>query len=112
MGEPLKNRIQLIGHVSSMISIQTVEKTIKAEFQVSTTDSYFNVKGEKVKETQHHPVCAWGKVAEIAEKYLKKGSEIAIEGRLINTVHLDAGDKIHHIAHIEISEILLLNSNF
>jgi single-strand DNA-binding protein len=43
---------------------------------LATSESYRHVKGEKITETQWHGVVAWGKVAEIAEKYLDKGEEV------------------------------------
>ncbi len=49
-------------------------------FSIATSETYKNNKGERIKETQWHNVVAWGQVAEIANKYLTKGKEVAIEG--------------------------------
>ena len=48
----------------------------KASFSIATSDSYKNAKGEKVEDTQWHNVVIWGKLAGVAEKYLKKGNEV------------------------------------
>lgn len=59
-------------------------------------------------ETQWHLIVAWGKVAEIAEKYLDKGSEIAIEGKLINRSYTDKEGVKKYITEVELNELLLL----
>src|SRR5690349_5012826 len=81
----LKNKVQLIGNLGSNPEIRTLDGGKKmARFSVATNETYRSAKGEKVTETQWHNLVAWGKVAEIAEQFLVKGSEVAIEGKLIN----------------------------
>lgn len=81
----LRNKVQLIGNLGNAPEVKTTENGKKlATFSIATSESYRNAKGEKVKDTQWHRVVAWGKVAEIAEKYLEKGKEVAIEGKLVN----------------------------
>ena len=81
-----------------------------ATFSVATSESYRNAKGEKVTETQWHRVIAWGKVAEIAEKYLDKGKEVAIEGKLINRSYTDKEGNKKYITEIQVNELLLLGA--
>ena len=57
-----------------------------AKFSIATNESYKNAMGEKVTDTQWHNVIAWNKTAEIIEKYVTKGNEIAIEGKLTSTL--------------------------
>ena len=64
---------------------------------------------EKVKETYWHNLVAWGKTAEIAEKYLNKGSEVAIEGKLTNRSYNDKDGVKKYITEIVVSDILLLD---
>ena len=86
----LKNKVQLIGNLGGKPELKNTESGKKlAQFSIATSESYRNVKGEKVTETQWHRVIAWGKLAEIAEKYLDKGKEVAIEGKLINRSYSD-----------------------
>ena len=81
----LKNKVQLIGNLGNNPEVKSLDGGKKvARFNVATSESYRNTKGEKITETQWHTLVAWGKVAEIAEKYLQKGSEVVIEGKLIN----------------------------
>ncbi|MFY7878669.1 MAG: single-stranded DNA-binding protein, partial [Lacibacter sp.] len=75
----LKNKVQLIGHLGNAPEIKTIESGKKlARFSIATNETYRNAKGERVTETQWHTLVAWGKVADIAEKYLNKGKEVAI----------------------------------
>jgi single-strand DNA-binding protein len=63
----------LIGNLGGKPEVKNIENGKKlAQFSLATSESYRNVKGEKITETQWHRVVAWGKVAEIAEKYLDK----------------------------------------
>src|SRR3954469_23275595 len=75
----LKNKVQLIGNLGNNPEIRTTESGKKlARFSVATNETYRSAKGEKMTETQWHNLFAWGKIADIAEQLLSKGSEIAI----------------------------------
>ena len=105
----LKNKVQLIGNLGNAPEIKTMDAGKKmARFSIATHESYRNAKGEKVDETQWHNVVAWGKVAEIAEKYLQKGSEIALEGKLINRNYTDKEGNKKYITEVQVNEILML----
>ena len=79
----LRNKVQLIGNLGNNPEIITLESGKKlAKFSIATNESYKNAMGEKVTDTQLHNVIAWNKTAEIIEKYVTKGNEIAIEGKL------------------------------
>ena len=79
-----------------------------ARFSVATNEIYRNNKGEKVTETQWHNLIAWGKVADIAEKYLVKGTEVAIEGKLVNHNYTDKAGVKKYVTEVQVNEILLL----
>ena len=105
----LKNKVQLIGNLGNNPEIKTLDGGKKvARFSIATNESYRNAKGEKVTETQWHNLVAWGKVAEIAEKYLNKGSEVAIEGKLTNRNYNDKDGNKKYITEVQINEILML----
>lgn len=77
------NRIQLIGRLGQDPEIQRFESgAIKAKFSVATNYSYSTPDGQKIEETEWHNVVMWYKLAETAEKYLKKGMPVYIEGKL------------------------------
>jgi single-strand DNA-binding protein len=105
----LKNKVQLIGNLGNAPEVKTTESGKKlARFSVATNESYRNAKGEKVTETTWHNLVAWGKVAEIAEKYLTKGKEIAIEGKLINNSYTDKDGNKKYSTEVQVNEILML----
>ncbi|MDB5221697.1 MAG: single-stranded DNA-binding protein [Chitinophagaceae bacterium] len=105
----LKNKVQLIGNLGNAPEVRNTESGKKmVRFSVATNESYRNAKGEKVTETQWHNLIAWGKVADIAEKYLTKGTEVAIEGKLINHNYTDKAGVKKYVTEIQVNEILLL----
>ena len=107
----LKNKVQLIGHLGNAPEIKNTESGKKlARFSVATNENYRNTKGEKVTETTWHNLVAWGKVADIAEKYLVKGTEIAIEGKLISRSYTDKDGKKKYVSEVQVNELLLLGS--
>ena len=105
----LKNKVQLIGNLGNAPEIKTTEGGKKlARFSMATNESYRNAKGEKITETQWHNLVAWGKVADIAEKFLVKGSEIAIEGKLMNRNYIDKAGVKKYITEVQVNEVLML----
>jgi single-strand DNA-binding protein len=108
----MKNKVQLIGNLGQAPEVKTTETGKKlAQFSVATNESYQNAQGEKVTETQWHHVVAWGKLAEIVEKYLDKGKEVAIEGKLVNRNYTDKQGVKHYITEVVANDLLLLGSN-
>jgi single-strand DNA-binding protein len=106
----LKNKVQLIGNLGNAPEVKNTEKGKKlAKFSIATNETYYNAKGEKVTETQWHNLVAWGKVAEIAEKYLGKGSEVAIEGKLMNNNYTDKDGNKRYNTEVQVHELLLLS---
>jgi single-strand DNA-binding protein len=107
----LRNKVQLIGNLGNAPEIKNLESGKKmARFSVATNESYRNAKGEKVTDTQWHTLVAWGKVAGIVEKYLTKGKEVAIEGKLVSRSYNDKEGKKKYITEIQVNELLLLGS--
>ena len=107
----LKNKVQLIGNLGNAPEIKSIESGKKmARFSMATNENYRNAKGEKVTETTWHNLVAWGKVAELAEKFLQKGTEVVIEGKLINRNYTDKNGNKKYISEIQVNELLLFNS--
>ena len=107
----LKNKVQLIGNLGNAPEVRQTESGKKlARFSIATNQSYRNTKGEKVTETTWHQLIAWGAIADIAEKYLNKGSEVAIEGKLINRSYTDKEGIKKYVSEVQVNEMLLLGS--
>jgi single-strand DNA-binding protein len=107
----LKNKVQLIGNLGNAPEVKNTENGKKlVRFALATNETYRNAKGDKIVETQWHNLIAWGKVAEIAEKYLSKGTEVAIEGKLVNNNYTDKDGNKRYGTEIVVNELLLLGA--
>ncbi len=106
----MKNLVQLIGHVGQEPEIKNLEAGKKlANISIATNEVYYRENGDKVEKTEWHRVTAWGKVAEIIEKYVTKGKEIAIEGKLTHRSYDDKDGNKRYVTEIVANEILLLS---
>ncbi len=107
----LRNKVLLIGNLGQDPDVKSIDKGKKlARISIATNETYKNAKGEKVTDTQWHNVVAWGKTAEIMEKYLKKGSEVAVEGKLINRNYTDKDGVKKYITEVQVNDLLMLGS--
>lgn len=79
-----------------------------ARFSLATSESYKNDKGERVEETQWHSLVAWGKTAEIAGRFLTKGKEVAIEGKLVTRHYTDKDGNKRSTTEIVVNDLLLI----
>lgn len=77
------NRVLLLGNLGKDPDVKTIDsgKSV-ANFSIATTETWKNAKGEKVQDTTWHNIVLWGKPAEIAQKYLHKGDQVFIEGKI------------------------------
>ena len=108
----LKNKVQLIGNLGNTPEVKAFDSGKKmATFRMATTEVYRNAKGEKIKETQWHNLVAWGKLAEIAEKYLSVGKEVAVEGKLVSRSYNDKDGNKRVYTEIQVNELLMLGAN-
>jgi single-strand DNA-binding protein len=105
----LRNNVRLIGNLGDDPKVRKLDsgKTV-ANFSIATNEIYRDSKGEKQSETTWHRLVAWGKQAEVVENYVKKGSEIAIDGKISNRSYEDKSGEKHYITEILVNSILLL----
>ena len=106
----LRNKVTLIGHIGKEVEIVNFEKGMKATVSLATNDYYTNSLGEKVEETQWHNLVAFGKTAEIMQKYVQKGKEIAVEGKLTYRTYDDKDGQKRYITEIRVEELVLLGT--
>ncbi|WP_340113998.1 single-stranded DNA-binding protein [Maribellus mangrovi] len=106
----LRNSVRLLGHLGDDPKVRKLDsgKTV-ANFNIATNEIYRDSRGEKQSETTWHRLVAWGKQAEIAEKYLKKGSEISIEGKLTNRSWEDKNGEKQYTTEIVVNSMLMLD---
>jgi single-strand DNA-binding protein len=107
----LVNKVQLIGRLGMDPVTSTIGKNKNmARFSIATDASYKNAKGEKIQDAHWHAIVAWGSSATFAGKCLKKGQEVAIEGRLVNRSYDDADGQKRYITEVHAASFLMLGS--
>ncbi|WGK65669.1 single-stranded DNA-binding protein [Croceiramulus getboli] len=108
----LRNKVQLIGHLGADPELLTLDSGTKvAKFSLATNTNFKNAEGEKVENTEWHRVVAYGKTAELFEKYTSKGQHIAIEGKLTTrSWETQSGEK-RYVTEVVCNELLLLNKS-
>jgi len=107
----LKNKVQLLGNLGNEPEMITLESGKKlAKFSIATNETYRNSKGEKVTDTQWHNVIAWNKTAEIIEKYLQKGNEVMVEGKLTSRSYETKEGEKRYITEVVCNELLMLGN--
>jgi len=105
----LRNSVQLIGNLGNDPEIVTLESGKKlAKFSLATNETYKNQAGEKVTETQWHNLVAWGKTADVIEKFLTKGKEIAVNGKITYRNYEDKNGAKRYFTEIVVNELQML----
>ena len=112
MKEYQKNQVQLVGHLGNDVQIMEFGKgNKKASFSLAVNSSYTMSSGETKKETSWFTIVAWGKTAESMEEMLKKGSEVVIEGKIVNRKYIDKSGNNRYIFEIVASKFNLLEKS-
>ncbi len=105
----LKNSVRLVGNLGTNPEVKSFDQNKKmARLSLATNETYNNKKGEKITETQWHNLVLWGKQAEIAESYLKKGDEISIEGKLASRNYTDKEGMKRYVTEVVVNELLMM----
>ena len=106
----MNNSVNLIGNLGMDPEVKKFDNGKNmARFSLATSEFYKNASGERVKDAQWHQVVAWGKTAEIAEKYLRKGSKVAVEGRLSNRQYETQEGEKKYFTEVVINELMMLD---
>ena len=107
----LRNSVRLVGNLGMDPEVKTFDTNKKlARLSLATNESYKNDKGEKITETQWHNLILWGTQAKFAEEYLKKGDEVAIEGKLANRNYTDKDGNKRYVSEVVVNEFIKLSS--
>ena len=92
--------------------MKTLESGKKvAHFTLATNDGFKNADGQKVEETTWHNIVAWNGLAETTSKFLKKGREVAVEGRIVYRSYEDKKGVTKYITEIVLNDFLFLQSS-
>ncbi len=107
----LKNRVILIGRLGHDPETKTIESGKKVtHFTLATDDHYKNADGQKISEATWHNIVAWNGLADIADRFLKKGREVAVEGRIVYRSYEDKKGVTKNITEIVLDDLVLLGS--
>lgn len=107
----LRNRVQLIGNLGQDPEIRNLESGKKvAHFTLATNETYKNNDGQKVEETTWHNIVAWNGLADTASKFLKKGKQVAVEGRLAYRSYEDKKGTTKNVTEIVLDQLMMLAS--
>ena len=107
----LKNRVTLIGNLGQDPETKTTETGKKVtHFTLATDDGYKNSDGQKISETTWHNIVAWNGLADIAGRYLKKGKQVAVEGRIVYRTYEDKKGVTKNITEIVLNDLMLLRN--
>lgn len=104
------NKVILVGNVGKDPDIRHLESNVSvASFSLATTEVYNNKAGERVSQTEWHNIVCWRSLATLAEKFIRKGSQVYIEGK-IRSRSYDTGDGVKKTAYeIYADEVRLLD---
>ena len=104
------NKVELIGNVGANADLRDVGEGRKAaNINLATHRRWKDKDGNRQEDTQWHPVVFWGKQAELAERLLKKGQLVYIEGRLNHTSWTDDEDRTHYRTEVVAQTFLILS---
>lgn len=107
----MRNKVQLIGNLGGTPDVKEFSGNNKvARVSIATNERYKNAKGEYVTETTWHNLVLWGKQAETAKQLFKKGSEIAVEGKIVNRSYETKDGSRRYISEIKVDSFLLLGN--
>ena len=76
------NKVMLIGRCGKDAEVRTVGDNKVASFTLATTEKYKDRNGQLQENTEWHNIVIWGKLAEVAERYVQKGTQLFIEGKI------------------------------
>jgi single-strand DNA-binding protein len=105
----LKNSVRLVGNLGMDPEVKSFDNNRKlAKISLAINETYKNDKGEKITDTQWHNLVLWNTQAKFAEEYLKKGDEIAIEGRLASRSYVDKDGNKKYVTEVVVNDFLKL----
>ncbi len=103
----LKNSVRLVGNLGMDPEVKSFENDRKlAKIAIATNETYKNDKGERITDTQWHNLVLWGAQAKIAEQILRKGDEIAIEGKLASRSYVDKDGIKRYVTEVVVNDFL------
>jgi single-strand DNA-binding protein len=105
----MKNKVHLVGNLGADPEVKVLESGKKlARFRLATTEYRRDAEGKTAQEVQWHQLVAWGKLADVAERFLKKGSGLVVEGKLSYRNYEDAQGTKRYFTEIVVNDLVLM----
>ena len=105
------NKVILVGNLGKDPEVRYLDSGVAvANFSLATTENYKNKQGEKVSQTEWHNIVLWRGLAEVAEKWLKKGSSVYIEGKIRTNKWEDKEGNIRYNTEILADNMTMLGN--
>jgi single-strand DNA-binding protein len=103
------NKVSLIGHLGRDPKAKSVGEGLRvSQLSLATTEMYRDKAGALKTQTDWHTLVLWGKLSEIAEKHLHKGSLVYIEGKLKTRHYDDKSGARRHVSEVIVEQLLML----
>lgn len=103
------NKASLIGNLGKDPELKYIASgNAVCNFSLATAESYKDKSGEKQSRTTWHNIVIWGKLAEIANQYLKKGSQVYLEGRIDNRSYDDKDGNKRYVSEVICNQMVML----
>lgn len=104
------NKVILVGNLGIDPEVTMIDTNLKkATFRMATTETYRNREGQRVDQTEWHTITVWRGLADVAEKYLHKGSKVYVEGRLRTREYNDKEGKKRYFTEIVADSFVMLD---
>ncbi len=106
----MRNRVQLIGSLGKEVEFKQLENgNAIARVSLATKEVFKNNQGERIVDLQWHHLVGWGKIAEIMNVLMKKGKEVAVQGKLTHRSFDDGDGNTRYLSEIVVNEFMVLN---
>lgn len=106
------NKVILIGNLGKDPEVRYLDSGVAvANLSLATSENYKNKDGERVTQTEWHDVVLWRGLAEVAEKYLKKGSSVYVEGKLRTNKWVDKDENTRYKTEILADKLTMLGKS-
>lgn len=104
------NKVMLLGNLGKDPDVQIFDSTVKrAAFTMATSETYRDKEGNRTDKTEWHNIVVWRNLADIAEKYLRKGSKIYLEGKIRTRNYQDQTGSTRYITEIVGDNFIMLD---
>lgn len=103
------NKVHLIGRTGKDVEVRTTDNSKVASFTLATSERFKDRNGEVKEQTEWHNIVVWGKLADVCEKYVQKGSTLYVEGKIRTRSWDDKDGNKRYITEILASSLQLLD---